>query len=185
MQPALSPGLHCADATQMFKAQPVSGIAVLSQPLVLSHGVAALVFLGSQGCAGGYPVHPHICHTHVASENQLQSCSKIPAASFALIAHLKLESQRRQKYFFCIYSEHVVARASSYSFGANKKLLICEQCKMLAVLQSKQTAKTTTPLTTFSSTALAPTSLPHPSITALHLRCLEGQKALVFRKGYS
>lgn len=55
-----------------------------------------------------------------------------PSSLISSNSPLKAESSRRQKYFF--RTEYVVMITSSQFFGANKKLLIGKQLKMLAVL---------------------------------------------------
>lgn len=68
MQFALSPGLHGADATQMFQAQPIAGFAVPVQCfpclLLCPSARAPLPFLDSHGCAGGYPRAPPASALH-------------------------------------------------------------------------------------------------------------------------
>lgn len=119
-----------------LKTHPLLGFVLVVQYsfslLLCPSRTAPLPFLELTGVCTGQEATwyaPTICHTRLASKNQLESYSEIPAASFPLIAHLKAESPRRQKYFFCIYSERVATIASSYFFGANKKLLMCSSVR--------------------------------------------------------
>lgn len=130
IQFTLSLVLHDANATQVFKSISLLRVCTISAILIVllcPNGAALLPFLRLTWVFTGEEAAlctPTICHTHLDSKSQLESYSKIPAASFPLIAHLKPSLQGGRRIFFCIYSEHVVTIASSYFFGANKKLLI-------------------------------------------------------------
>lgn len=126
----------------------------------------------------GYLVRPYHLPHMLGFQKPAGVLLRDPSSLISFNNQLKAESPRRQNYFFCVYSEHVVMIASSDFFGANKKAP-CTQVVQDVSCSLKQT-ESTTPLCTRASSSMAlPSTVSHPSLTALLLSCLYSKKVWV------